>query len=93
MSQRTRIGIDMDQYLRLQLNPAAHRWFTRLSAALQHTFLLVALDESLGRWEAHHYARPYRWPTGNLETYTTVLYTPPAHPEWLVPIASQETAA
>ena len=83
----TRIGIDMDQYGRLLRDPDARVWFDRLKAALDNVFEIVALDESCTRWEAHQYAWPRRrFPIADddLRTYTTVLYTPPARPEWLV---------
>jgi hypothetical protein len=81
-----RLGIDMARHTALERDPGYRQWCAPLLPALDNVFKLVALDESCGRWEAHHYVRPWQ-PLGERDdprTYTTVLYTPPARPEWLV---------
>jgi hypothetical protein len=88
----TRLGIDVDQYLLLKsLDPDAHTWTDGLKPALDNVFEITALDESCAHWVASHYAiSPRVIIDGELVTYTTILHTSPARPEWLVDLDSRQ---
>ncbi len=79
-----KLGISVQHSMVLRVEPEFRDWLDAGPPEFDHIYLLVALDESLTRWQASAYSKPLNVGTdGGLSTYDLVVTTPPAQPHWL----------
>ncbi len=78
-----RLGISVERSMVLRVEPEFRDWLDAGPPEFDDIFLLVALDESLTRWQASAYSKPLVASDDELGTYGLVVTTPPAQPHWL----------